>query len=204
MQKSIYQKTTEVYDNLGKKYLEKSKKAVPEERLPFSKLFTKGAKILEAGCGGGRDAKFFARKGFKVFGIDVSHVLVKIAKKEVPRAKFECIDLRRINFPARTFDGIWAHAVLLHLKRKDVPGVLKKFYKILKNGGTLHLALRKGQGEAFIKDNLSGGQKRFYTYFSKSEIVGMLEKQGFKVVYIKIAKDDFGRNISWIRIWARK
>lgn len=205
MEKSIYAQTAEIYNKLGKKYLIESKKITPPERLPFSKLFLKGSHILDVGCGGGRDAKFFIQKGLNVTGIDTSSVLIKLAQKEVPKATFKYIDLLKIQFPKNTFDGIWAQAVLFHLKRKDVPIALKKFYKILKQNGTLHITIREGKGEEYIKDQLSDGNERFYTYFSKNEIETLLKNQGFKIIFFKISKDVHKRkNISWMRIWAVK
>ncbi len=205
MQKTIYERTTEVYNKLGKKYLEKSKKVTPPERLPFSKLFAKGSYVLDVGCGGGRDSSFFIKKGLNVLGIDTSSVFINLAKKEVPKATFKCADLLKLNFPKNTFDGIWAQAVLLHLKRKDVPRALKIFYKILKPNGVLHITLREGKGEAYVKDKLSEGNERFYTYFSRSEIKKLLQKQGFKIIYFIVLPDELKRpDISWMRIWARK
>ena len=73
-------------------------------------------------------------------------------------------------FPKETFDGIWAEAVLLHLKRKDVPKALKIFHKILKKNGILYFQVKKGKGEAYVKEKLSAWNERFYTYFSKKEL----------------------------------
>jgi len=206
MENSVYKQTAKVYNKLGKKYLDDSNRITPPERLPFSELFAKGDNILDVGCGGGRDSKFFVRKGLKVTGIDVSSVLIKLAKKEVPGALFKCLDLLKINFPVNTFDGIWAQAVLFHLKRKDVPKALKKFYKVLKKGGVLHLVVKEGKGEAFVKDKLSYELERFYTFFQKNEIKALLKKQGFKIIFLRTSGD--GKNnrkgVFWIRVWARK
>ncbi len=205
MKKSVYKQTIEVYNKLGKGYLENSKKVTPPERLPFSKLFSKGSYILDVGCGGGRDSNFFIQKKLKVTGIDTSPVFIKLAKKEVPEAAFKCIDLLKVDFPKETFDGIWAQAVLLHLKRKDLPKALKKFHKILKQNGVLHLTLREGKGEAYVKDKISNEEERFYTYFSRKEIKNLLRKQGFKIILFKVTGDVHQRaDINWMRIWAQK
>ena len=111
----------------------------------------------------------------------------------------------KIDFPKETFDGIWAQAVLLHLKRKDLPKALKKFHKILKKNGVLHFTLREGKGEAYVRDEISNDEKRFYTYFSRSEIKNLLKKQGFKIILFKVTGDVHKRaDIHWIRIWAKK
>jgi ubiquinone/menaquinone biosynthesis C-methylase UbiE len=205
MKKSVYEQTTEVYNKLGKKYLDDSKKVIPIKRLSFSKLFIKGSHILDLGCGGGRDAKFFTEKGLKVTGIDSSSVLIKLARKEAPIATFKCIDLLKMNFPKNSFDGIWAEAVLLHLKRKDVSKALKKLHNILRKHGYIYVRVKQGKGEAYVKEKLSGWQGRFYTYFSKREIETLLKKEGFKIVYSKLLPDEHKRpDVSWIAVLARK
>jgi len=202
---SVYKNTIEVYNKLGKKYLNASKKITPPNRLPFSKLFPKGAHILDVGCGGGRDAKFFIQKGLRVTGVDSSPVLIKLAKKEASKGNFKCVDLLKMNFPAKTFDGIWAEAVLLHLKRKDVPNALKKLYKVLKNGGVLHVTVKRGTGEAYVKEKLSGWQERFYTYFTSKEMEAMVKKQGFTIIHSDILADKHKRKgVSFVRVWAKK
>lgn len=205
MPKSPYKTTTEVYNTLGQKYLDDSKKVTPPGRLPFSKLFKKGDTIFDVGCGGGRDAQFFIKKGFKVIGVDTSSVLIELARKAEPKATFQCADLLTVKFPKDTFNGIWAQAVLLHLKRNDVPKALKKFYSILKKDGVLHIRVKKGKGEAYVKEKLSGYHERFYTYFSKTEMESMVKSQGFKIIDSKIEPDEFRRpGMLWISIWAKK
>lgn len=205
MRDAVYKKTKEAYNRLGRKYLIDTKNLFPRERLPFARSFLKGAHILDVGCGGGRDAGFFTKKGLQITGIDVSDVLIKEARKEVPGAKFICADTLEATFPNNTFDGIWAQAVLLHLKRRDAQRAIKKFHKILKPGGLLHIRVKKGRGEELLSEKLSGWSPRFYTYFSKKEMERMVKKQGFRIEFSKILPDELKRmHTTWIAIWARK
>lgn len=200
-----YQNTTKVYDTLGKKYLSDSEKAIPPERKDFIKNIPAGAKILDVGCGGGRDAKEFVKNGFRVTGIDLSGVLIKIAQGEVSEATFKKMSVLDIKFPKESYDAIWAHAVLLHLVREDVIKALSGLHKILKLGGLLHVRVKKGKGEALVKEKISGWQERFYTYFSKKEVESMFKKVGFKIVRSKIMKDELQRpGVQWVSIWGRR
>lgn len=205
MANATYQEIRDVYNKLGKQYLKDAVFLQPVERLPFRNTFQKGAHILDIGCAGGRDAAYFIKGGMRVTGIDASDVFIEEAKKSVPEGTFMQGDLLEMKFPANTFDGVWAQAVLLHLKRKDVPKALKKIYKVLKPGGLLHIRVKKGVGEEYVKEKLSGWNDRFYTYFSKKEIEGMLREQGFKITYSGIFPDQLKRkNLTWIAVWARK
>lgn len=205
MKKFSYKTTIDVYNKLGRKYLNDSLKVVPPERDLFTSLLPKGAHILDVGCGGGRDAKFFIKKGFKVTGIDMSSVLINIAKKEVPKANFKVKDILKLDFPVNSFDAIWGEAVILHLKRKDVSKAIKNLYKVLKPGGFLYLSVKKGKGEAYVKEKLSGGHERFYTYFTKKELVDLCKKQGLKVTHSKIWSDLYKRKgLVWVSVYGQK
>ena len=81
-----YKKTIEAYVKLGEKYLGHGKTA--REFPEFIKLLPKGGRVLDVGCAGGRDSKRFTQKGFKVIGIDLVDLFLKIARKNVPKAKF--------------------------------------------------------------------------------------------------------------------
>lgn len=165
----------------------------------------KGGHILEIGCAGGRDAKIFVSHGFKVIGIDTSQVLLKEAKKLVPRGTFLNKDLRKIKFPSNKFDGVWANAVLLHIRRAEMPRILKNFYRMLKPNGILHILVKKGKGEAFVKEPLSQNRYRFFTYFSRRGVEKLVREVGFKVVYSAFAADELGRkNVHWIVVWGKK
>lgn len=205
MKKFSYKKTIDVYDKLGEKYLSDSLKIKLPERDSFLKILPKKAHILDVGCGGGRDTKIFTQKGFFVTGIDASGVLVNIAKKKVPTAVFKKMDVLNLKFKPESFDAIWAQAILLHLKRKDVPKALKSFYKILKLGGYIHVNVKQGKGEEYVKEKLSGGHERFYTYFSEKEIIDLIKNQGFKIIHSHILPDPHGRkNITWINVRGQK
>ncbi|MEW6231808.1 MAG: methyltransferase domain-containing protein, partial [Chloroflexota bacterium] len=77
----------------------------------------KGQKILDIGCGPGRDAKYFSEHGLKVTGADLTSNFVKMASQNVPNAKFVQMDMRNLGFPENTFDGIWACASFLHVPK---------------------------------------------------------------------------------------
>src|SRR3990170_4876613 len=87
----------------------------PERELFLSKLPAHAA-VLDAGCGPGRDSKYFCSAGHDITGIDLSSKFIQMARQAVPKATFTLMDLRKITFPDQSFDGIWACASLLHLE----------------------------------------------------------------------------------------
>ena len=151
------------------------------------------------------NAKVFIKNGFRVIGVDASRTLLKEAKKLVPRGIFLNKDLRKIRFPRHTFDGIWANAVLLHISRAEMPKVLRNLYRMLKPSGILHVLVKEGKGEAYVKEVLSENRQRFFTYFSKPGLEKLIRAAGFKIIYSTFAADELGRrNVRWIVVWGKK
>ncbi|MBY0281375.1 MAG: class I SAM-dependent methyltransferase [Alphaproteobacteria bacterium] len=117
-----------------------------QEFLPY---IPKSGSILDAGCGSGRDAKFFQEQGYAVTATDSAIEMVKrsglLLGKPSLHLSFENIDMNE------EFDGIWANASLLHVKSDKLPEILKKLCKALKPGGVLFMSFKYGEGE-YIKD----------------------------------------------------
>lgn len=118
-------KTIAVYNAKAKEYASKLDDYAPRpEQDKFISLIPKTGVVLDAGCGPGRDSEYFFQRGLSVTGVDLSKKLLEIAKNRVPQVKFLKQDLRKLKFPSNHFDGIWACASLLHLKREEIPTVL--------------------------------------------------------------------------------
>src|SRR3989344_8102600 len=172
--------TIAVYDAMADKYAKKLNDYAPlPEREKFISFLPNHARILDVGCGPGRDCEYFIKQGFEVVGVDLSDKLLDIAKQRVPQASFYKQDLRSLDFSPSFFHGIWACASLHHLKRTEAPQVLQIFFQLLKPDGTLFILVKEGQGEADITESLSSGLSRHFVYFMLEELTGLLEKAGF-------------------------
>ena len=105
---------------------------------------TKG-RVLDFGCGSGRDAKYFHARGFEVDAVDGSEELCKLASEYVG------IPVRQMLFSElraeEEYDGIWACASILHLSSSELRDVLLKMIKALKNGGILYASFKYGEYE---------------------------------------------------------
>jgi SAM-dependent methyltransferase len=96
-------------DHMGAAYLRYSftKGTVQEVDYLIDELgLIPGMRILDVGCGPGRHAYEFARRGFIVHGIDISQTFVDLATKDAPDgATFERMDARRLTFD-HEFDAV--------------------------------------------------------------------------------------------------
>ncbi|HLC65259.1 MAG TPA: class I SAM-dependent methyltransferase [Candidatus Nanoarchaeia archaeon] len=181
-----YKKTKENYDKGIDWHIQKSLSYSWVTQIDRFVKKLKGNRVLDAGCGGGRDIKEFIKRGIKVDGIDYSRETIKRCRKVFPQVKFYVGDLRKMNLPNREYDGVWACASILNLKKKDIPKALSEFKRVLKKGGKLFVSVKGGKGERLIRDQAG---ERFFSFFSSGEIKGLLEKSGFKVAYLEIISD---------------
>lgn len=140
-----------------------------------------GKKVLDFGCGNGRDLGFFAGKNLDCYGIDYSDELLKIAKQRVPSTKISKMNFfKTLDFPSKHFDGIWACASILHVPQEKLSFVLSETKRVLKDDGVLFISVKKGAGEKFIKDDFGKGE-RFFSLYSKDRLKKILEKSGLDV-----------------------
>lgn len=101
-----YKQMIEVYQKLGKAYLDNIAGLSVKGMAEFMRLLPKRARVLDVGCAGGRDAKIFSSKGFEAVGIDLVDFYLKTARRHAPKAKFIKMDLRKLKFPNGYFDAI--------------------------------------------------------------------------------------------------
>ena len=105
----------------------------------------RGSKILDFGCGSGRDAKYFFDLGYEVSAIDGSEELCKIART------YSGIDVKHMYFQdldeQEAYDGIWACSSILHLAKNELKDVLAKMRRALKPGGIIYTSFKYGEFE---------------------------------------------------------
>lgn len=112
---------------------------------PFLAELPEGARILDVGCGSGRDTLAFKKKDYQVDAIDYSEELVKKATQltgiPVRLQSFYEIDADQ------AYDGIWACASLLHCERTRLKEVIGKLLSALKPNGMLYMSFKYGNGD---------------------------------------------------------
>jgi SAM-dependent methyltransferase len=105
--------------------------------------------ILDAGCGRGRNIRWFLRNGFTVYGIDsdpaaIAHVRQVAAQlaPSLPPAHFINDDLSQLHWRDRTMDAVISSAVL-HFSRDEehFGAMLEELWRVLKPGGLLFVRL---------------------------------------------------------------
>ena len=178
-----------------------------DSRVAFARAITGGDssaryRILDAGCGPGRDCAWFKERDFQVTGVDFSEGMLAEARRRVPDVEFIHADLRQLEFPSGSFDGIWCCASLLHVPRGDVPNVLAAFNRLL-GCGWLWLSVKEGAGEALVEGPYEPRLARRFIYFGRHELEACLDRAGFTVRTVDSDPPSGGQPQPWLRVLAQ-
>lgn len=156
------------------------------------------ARVIEIGCGDGRDAKEIVKRAGWYLGFDISKELIKLAKEYVPEGEFEVADAATFDFP-KNLDLVFAFASLLHLNRDEVKGVLARVHASLKPGGVFYISLKyRPQYMQEVKED-EYGMRLFYFY--NADVITELAGNGYEVV--KMRREIHGHT-EWFEIALRK
>ncbi len=155
------------YNKNSKNFFDRTINADLQEVLQkFLKHLPKKGRILDAGCGVGRDSKFLLSLGYDVTPFDGSIEMVRIAssllEKQALHMRFE-----DINFSSE-FDAVWANASLLHVPYENLKEILQGFHKALLPSGIIYASFKYGTAMRQTED-------RFFFDMDESSIVPYLK-----------------------------
>lgn len=134
----------------------------------FLKYLSSGDKLLDLGCGSGRDSAYFSSRGFQVTAVDGSEELCKRVKEHY-QINAHCVRFEDISFQEE-FDAIWACASLLHVNKADIPGVLARVSAALKPGGILYASFKYGNAERVVNG-------RFFNDYTEADLDTLLTSE---------------------------
>jgi SAM-dependent methyltransferase len=162
------------------------------------------ARILEIGSGPGRDAMELEEFGLSVRRTDISPGFVHhlrgagyLADLLDPRTD----DLADPVSGGEPYDGVWANASLLHVRRDDLPGVLERLAEATRRGGMLHLTVKEGDGEGWSVHGHVGAP-RYFVYWREEPLRAHLEAAGWRVEEVRYGESD--RRDAWLAVFATR
>jgi len=176
------------------------------EEFEFFKNRVSGKKIIDLGCGAGRDAEVFVKNGFDYTGIDASSGMLEVASKRVPKGKFIQMDFLKTSFPNKTFDGFWAAASFLHIPKSDLPDVLQEAKRITKTGGIGFISVKEKteMDEGLIEEKKYGGISRYFSFYTQNEFKDTIETNGFTIIKMITHMENDERNTNWLCYFVKK
>ena len=190
-------KTVNYYNQNADEYFRTTVQAdMSDHYSKFLSHLNSGNIIVDAGCGSGRDSKFFTEHGFRVIAYDASEELSKRAM-QLTGLDVRCATFQNDGCSDNSADGIWACASLLHLNKNELRSVLQHFYNVLKTDGVLYASFKYGDYSFESEDG------RFFKQINESDLQ-LFKSVGFAILDTWDSQDKTGRNIKWINVLCKK
>jgi SAM-dependent methyltransferase len=167
-----------------------------------------GGRVIEIGSGSGRDALALEQTGLSVRRTDVSAGFVRHMRSagyvadELDPLYDDLTDPLRDGAP---YDGVWANASLLHVRRDSLPIVLRRLATATRPGGTLLMSLKEGDGEGWFVHGLVGAP-RFFTFWREDALRDVLVQAGWEIDEVRHGESEpAGRPPeSWLTVIATR
>jgi SAM-dependent methyltransferase len=161
-----------------------------------------GTRVLEIGSGPGRDAAALEQVGLSVRRTDVSGGFVRHLRAagyvadQVDPLHDDLTDPLRGGAP---YDGVWANASLLHVRRDSLPVVLRRLAAVTRPGGTLLATFKEGEGDQWSVHGPIGAP-RFFTFWREEALRDVLLQAGWDVLEVRYGENDQGQ--VWLAVVA--
>ncbi|MBU3958080.1 MAG: class I SAM-dependent methyltransferase [Nanoarchaeota archaeon] len=139
----------------------------------------KNKNVLDVGCGTGRCANIFVKKGAGIIGIDTSREMIEIAKRKIKNAKFKIMDARKLDFPDNCFDFVFSSLMLSHLR--DWKKSVKEIIRVAKKDGCIIIS--------DIHGAVGGGKTRSMKFLGNEKVFSINQYPIFPSDILSVAKD---------------
>jgi len=185
-------KNKKTYDALALEYGERvgyyqsAKVKISQEFInELHRRFSENINVLDLGCGGGLNSKYFEDEKFNSFAIDISEKMIEVSKKFAKDTKYLLGDFLEYDFGSQKFEGIFAQSFIHLFDEGDTLEVMKKIKFLLTEGGivfigtTIHDKMFVGE---FEKEDYVNKCSRFRIKYSEDGLKNLFEKSGFSII----------------------
>lgn len=184
------------YDETAETYIERTADLDMTRIREAFVRHLKGARVLDAGCGSGRDALAFKRMGLDVVAFDGSERMAELAAERtglpVQHLRFDQVQWDG------DFDGVWACSSLLHLPDDELHATLRVLLRALHPGGVLYASFKAGNGARV------DAYGRHFNDFTLERLREALERAGADVLETWANDQVGGPSMRWVNAVSRK
>lgn len=187
--------------------------AASYEQVDFSRVvdsFTAhlppGARLLDLGCGSGRDSARLLRSGYNVTAVDGSAAMLARAlalHPELAGRTVHAVLPGVLPFEADSFDGAMSWAVIMHLREEALPDLFAELARVTTRGGLLAYSVNTAR--AGLDADLTDERGRHFTCLAMRSWEALHEGSGFRTMEREETEDIVGRSgIRWATFFARR
>ena len=182
---------------------------VPDLHLALQKTFPAASRLLEIGCGTGREAAFLKSCGYDIVCIEPSRPMMEEAFRRHPELEGLLYEgsfpgeLPEVLNTAEGFDGIYAVASLMHLKQEELVPAFNRIHKLLKSNGRCLFSVPLSRPD--LTESGYDPMGRYFLLLPEEEWTRQLRTAGFQNIRTHSNADGMGRDsITWLTCIAEK
>ncbi|WP_346127628.1 class I SAM-dependent methyltransferase [Lentzea roselyniae] len=178
------------YDTVAVSYADQMRSAIAE--LPYMRaalaLFADlvriagGGAVADVGCGPGHVTAHLHDLGVDAFGIDLSPVMIDVARRDHPGLRFEVGSMTDLALDDASIAGLLAWWSLIHVPDDAVPAALAHFHRALRPGGLLALGFHVGDESRLKTQGYGGHPMRIHVHRRRpDQVAARLRESGFTI-----------------------
>jgi 2-polyprenyl-3-methyl-5-hydroxy-6-metoxy-1,4-benzoquinol methylase len=183
----VTSETVRSYDRDAAAYVARTATVPDSVRAALERLADRlgpGARVLEIGSGGGRDASLMEQLGLAVRRTDVTPAFVALLREQGHACDRLDPLVDDLTSPAGPYDAVWANASLLHVARDDLRTVLGRLAAVTRPGGMLRMSLKEGDGDGWSTHGTISGPRHF-TYWRAADVEVVVRAAGWGDVVVR-------------------
>lgn len=166
-------------------------------RNAFAAYLPSESRVIDLGCGSGRDVMAFCDMGHDASGLDASKELVELAKErlEVKASVGDMVTWRA----SEPYDGIWCCASLIHLNEEEKKRFFGNLQYNLKPGGVIYISVKEGIETGTDEEGV------YTSNCTADELKSFLDGAGCEILETVVTEDAMGRpGVKWLNVIAKK
>lgn len=148
--------------------------------------------LLELGAGTGVDGRYFLERGIDVLCTDLSPENIRYCQGKGLNARV--MDYTQFDLPPASYDAVYAMNSLLHLPKRDLPGVLQSIRAVLKDEGLFFMGVYGGMESEEVWELDQYEPKRFFAFYTDHQLKEVLATsfhiEDFRVTEVEGEEDE--------------
>lgn len=189
--------TIDTYNNIVEEYIDYFNSKDLHGKVQFQKEIDvlvenleNRSKILDVGTAIGDYPKYLTEscnKDFEVIGVDSSENMINVAMKKAPKANFQVMDMRSLDFSDNSFNAIICLATLIHVDDDTAIKILEKFDSMLKANGLIIINVMEhinGNKEIYEKEPFNPKYNTYFNRYTKTFFTDWFKEKDYEIIDI--------------------
>ncbi len=194
--------TVNYYSQNAQTVAERYESVVSSLSKSFEEAFKPRSRLLDIGCGSGRDLALLASLGHEGFGVDATPEFVTLSQSLHPELTGKVLHAALPNFEppfGGGFDGILCSAVLMHIAESELVPAALSIKRCLKNHGRLLYSVPSKRLDVVTENRDANG--RLFVPDQSNRLQKIFEQLGFSLISKWDNADSLGRDsVEWISV----